>query len=99
MANVVLQNSSELVLDGDLTFMTIKPLYQKLNAVFSPEADVTVDLKNVAMCDSASLVLLLSIVQRAEQHKFAVQFTHIPQNLLMLIRLYKLTEIIKSSAS
>jgi ABC-type transporter Mla MlaB component len=97
-AEFVQHNHHEIAIKGDLKFSTITALCKQLPTVFVCDANVTVNLAQVSVCDSASLVLLLSIIERYRATDFTVSFSHIPNAILTLIRVYNLQTLITNQS-
>lgn len=83
----------ELGLEGDLVFETISPLCQAISAELSLLNKVTISLAQVQRCDSASLVLLLSIIEYCNENELSVTFTDMPNAMHTLINLYNLQSL------
>ena len=90
-------HEGELSLVGDLTFDTIPALCHAIRVECSLFSDVKISLSKVQQCDSASLVLLLSIIEHFKKSQFSVSFTDIPKTIQTLIALYNLHSIISTS--
>lgn len=97
MANITVSNSSQSHINGELTFYTATKLCQQVTKLYKAESDMTIDLAQVEKCDSASLVLLLKIIENYDNSGYKVVFTNIPESISTLIRLYNLQEIIKAA--
>lgn len=69
------------------------------NASLEPSADgeLVVDLSRVEAVDSAAVSLMLSWLRRAQRSRVALRFTHVPENLLSLARLYGVAELLPMS--
>ncbi len=72
---------------GPVTFATAGQLLEAGRAVFSSQADVTIDLHEVTSVDSAGLALLLEWLRQARADGRAVRFIDIPEKLLAIARL------------
>ena len=72
---------------GPVTFATAGQLLEAGKAVFSSQADVTINLHEVTSVDSAGLALLLEWLRQARADGRAVRFVDIPQKLLAIARL------------
>ncbi len=81
-------------ISGDLTFTTVTALCQAIPKYFTATQDVAVDLSAVKNCDSASLVLLVSITRFFVAKNKTVTFIHLPQSMLTLVELYNLQQLI-----
>ena len=85
-----------VMVSGELSFSTVKPLYEQISSIFSSVNKFTVDLQGVNHCDSASVVLLLGIVKYASQEHASIMFTNIPEPMQILINLYNLSDLISN---
>ena len=72
---------------GPVTFATAGHLLDAGQAVFSRQADVTINLHEVTSVDSAGLALLLEWLRQARANGRAVRFLGIPEKLLAIARL------------
>jgi phospholipid transport system transporter-binding protein len=72
---------------GPVTFATAGQLLEAGQAVFSSQADVTINLHEVTSVDSAGLALLLEWLRQARSDGRAVRFVDIPEKLLAIARL------------
>lgn len=72
---------------GPVTFATAGQLLDAGQAVFSRQADVTINLHEVTSVDSAGLALLLEWLRQARANGRAVRFLGIPEKLLAIARL------------
>lgn len=94
MAQISHQQDGVIDISGDLTFATVTPLCHAIPDYFANTHDVTVDLSAVKNCDSASLVLLISIIRFLDARNKTVTFTRLPKSIVTLIKLYNLQQLI-----
>jgi ABC-type transporter Mla MlaB component len=95
MPELKVSADNTLVLTGVLTFYTIGPVCATIAEHCAVLDTIVVDLAGVGESDSASLVVLLSILRYASAHHKTVRFTNIPKKIITLIKLYDLQTIIK----
>lgn len=86
-------SDKRMQLQGSLTMRTVGKLYagglQPQNA-----ASLVVDLSQVAEVDSSAVSLMLSWLREAQRNNVNLCFSHVPDNLLSLARLYGVAEIL-----
>ena len=58
---------------------------------------LTIDLSGVTGVDSSAVALLLDWRRRAIERRVALEFAHLPENLLALARLYGVADLIGSA--
>lgn len=82
-----------LQVSGSLTMQTVNTLF---DTTLEPGAKgaLVVDLSRVEAVDSAAVSLLLSWLRRAQRSNVALCFSHLPENLLSLARLYDVAEML-----
>lgn len=90
-------NDNEKGLVGDLTFETVMPLCQQVKKEFSLNSSHVLNLAKVEHCDSASLILLLTIIELFSGSQYRVSFVNVPKAIRTLITLYNLQTIIEVS--
>jgi phospholipid transport system transporter-binding protein len=90
---VIERAGDRIEVSGRLTMETVAGLF---NAGLQPAAHgrLIVDLARVEAVDSAAVSLLLSWLRRAERDKISLSFTHVPDSLLSLARLYGVAELL-----
>lgn len=86
----------EVGLVGDLTFETIQPLCKAIGTELPLLHNNVVCLSKVQRCDSASLILLLMVIEHFQDSQFSVSFIDMPSAMRTLINLYSLQSIITS---
>jgi len=90
---VITRNGDKLQLSGPLTLQTVKALFdQGLQA--GEKTSLEVDLSQVEAVDSAAVSLMLAWLREAQRGKIKLCFSHIPDNLLSLARLYGVAELL-----
>lgn len=90
---MITQDGGRLQLSGPMTLHTVKALFEHgLKA--APGGAVEVDLKQVEAVDSAAVSLLLAWLREARRNNLTLTFTHIPDNLTSLARLYGVAELL-----
>ena len=94
MTQILHRQDGVIDISGDLTFATVTTLCQAIPDYFTNIHDVTIDLSAIKNCDSASLVLLISIIRFLGTRNKTVTFTHLPQSIITLIKLYNLQQLI-----
>ncbi len=91
--------SDSLHITGDLTIATLPQWiaaaegYVSENKQTAPQK-VMVDFSQVEAIDSAAIALLLSWRRAAVKHNRAIQFAHLPENLIELASVYGVSEIL-----
>ena len=90
---MITRNGDKLQLSGPLTLQTVKALFdQGLQA--GEKTSLEVDLSQVEAVDSAAVSLMLAWLREAQRGKIKLCFSHIPDNLLSLARLYGVAELL-----
>ena len=90
---MITQEGGKLQLSGPMTLQTVKALFEHgLKA--APGAAVEIDLAQVEAVDSSAVSLLLAWLREARRNKLTLTFTHIPDNLTSLARLYGVAELL-----
>ncbi len=80
-------------LSGPLTLETVKALYDSGLQPGGKQA-VVVDFSRVEAVDSAAVSLMLAWVREAQRKNLELSFSHVPDNLLSLARLYGVAELL-----
>ena len=90
---MITRDGDKLKLSGPLTLQTVKALFdQGLQA--NGKTSLEVDLSQVEAVDSAAVSLMLAWLREAQRGKIKLCFSHIPDNLLSLARLYGVAELL-----
>ena len=76
-----------------LTIETVIPLF-KNGLQATGETSLVVDLAQVVTVDSAAVSLLLAWLREAQRNSVQLCFTHVPENLLSLARLYGVVDML-----
>ena len=63
-------------------------------AFYTGQTDLVIDLRQVKAVDSAAVSLMLLWLREAQRNKVNLCFTHVPENLLSLARLYDVAELL-----
>lgn len=82
-----------LQVSGRLTMETVSALFDT-NLEAGAKGVLEVDLSQVEAVDSAAVSLLLSWLRRSQRSSVALCFSHVPENLLSLARLYGVAELL-----
>jgi phospholipid transport system transporter-binding protein len=84
---MISRNGNSLRVSGRLTMATVAALF---DAELQPDAHgaLVIDLRQVEAVDSAAVSLLLCWLRRAQRDGTTLCFSHIPDNLQSLARLY-----------
>jgi phospholipid transport system transporter-binding protein len=81
-------------LSGALTVETVPSLYQQTKDLLEKMTSSTFDLKEVTQSDSSGVALLLVWTRFFRQQAKAVSFINVPNQMLAMIRLTRLTSVI-----
>ena len=76
-----------------LTIETVTPLF-KNGLQAAGETPLVIDLAQVEMVDSAAVSLMLAWLREAQRSSVELCFTHVPENLLSLARLYGVVDML-----
>ncbi|MBA3581647.1 MAG: STAS domain-containing protein [Gammaproteobacteria bacterium] len=74
-------DSAEFDLAGELNFVSVAELCEKIQPLLAAHALITINLVNVTQANSAGLALLLEWLKRAALAQKKLQFKNIPVNL------------------
>ena len=90
---MITRNGDNLQISGPLTLDTVKPLFiAGLQA--AGKKSLVVDLSQVEAVDSAAVSLMLAWLRDAQRNQVDISFTHVPNNLLSLARLYGVADLL-----
>jgi phospholipid transport system transporter-binding protein len=81
-----------------LTIETVTPLF-KNGLQAAGETPLVIDLAQVEMVDSAAVSLMLAWLREAQRSSVELCFTHVPENLLSLARLYGVVDMLPLSGN
>ncbi|HUJ01389.1 MAG TPA: STAS domain-containing protein [Usitatibacter sp.] len=91
-----------LRLTGALDFETLPAVIAEAEK-YVGQADLpqrlTIDFSGVTGVDSSAVALLLDWRRRAIERRIALEFEHLPENLLALAQLYGVADLIRSGAN
>ena len=93
-AEIIQQDQHRYFISGVVDFSTVPDLLRRTSAFFvadnssSSSRQVTIDLSQVAECNSAALALMLEIVKNAQQNSIEVHFENLPATLLTIAKAY-----------
>jgi phospholipid transport system transporter-binding protein len=71
---------------GEMTFDTAEKILKSSESMFEDHAQLSVDLSEITMSDSAGLALLLEWVTWANHSVREIQFTGMPEKILAIAR-------------
>jgi phospholipid transport system transporter-binding protein len=93
---VIARDGDRLVMSGPLTLETVKALYDRgLQA--AGDTSLEVDMSAVEAVDSSAVSLMLNWLREAQRDNVHLFFSHVPDNLLSLARLYGVEELLPLS--
>ncbi len=92
-AEIKQQNQQQYIISGTVDFSTVPDLLRQSQVLFAtlnaPEnRQVSIDLSQVADCNSAALALMLEIVKNAGQKNIETVFENLPTTLLTIAKAY-----------
>jgi phospholipid transport system transporter-binding protein len=86
-------------LSGRLTFQTVPRFQGHIDSVLQGDAQpVTIDMRGIALADSAGLALMIEWLQRARAAQRGMVFANIPEQVQQLIRVNGLQEVFQLPA-
>ena len=95
-------NGDVLRITGALDFETLPGVIAEADR-YVARADLpqrlTIDFSGVTGVDSSAVALLLDWRRRAAERRVALEFAHLPENLLALAQLYGVADLIRSGAN
>lgn len=90
---MITRDGDNLRLSGPLTLKTVKALFDEgLQAAGKPR--LVVDLSQVEAVDSAAVSLMLVWLREAQRSNVSLCFSHIPDNLMSLAKMYGVAEML-----
>lgn len=90
----VYQKDKAIMVEGDLTIRTIEQLLDHTKSLITYDGTVTVNLKKVEACDSASLAFLVAILREAKLKRSQIIFSQVPKQMIDLGRVSGIDELI-----
>lgn len=99
MSDVTLNLTSDcrLFLRGQLTFDTVKTLWEESQPVLEKLSSIEVDLMNVTRGDSAGLALLIEWYYYAKQQGKSIIFKNLPTQLFNMAKISGVDQILSLS--
>lgn len=90
---MITREAGRIRISGPLTQQTVKALF---DGGLQPgsESVLEVDLSDVETVDSAAVSLLLAWLRDAQRNNVNLTFTHLPDNLLSLARMYGVADML-----
>ena len=95
-------NGDVLRITGALDFATLPGVIAEADKyVARPDVPqrLTIDFSGVTAVDSSAVALLLDWRRRAAERRVALDYAHLPENLLALARLYGVADLIHPDAN
>lgn len=90
---MITRNGDTLQLSGPLTLKTVKVAFDHgLQA--NGKSRLVVDLAQVEAVDSSAVSLMLAWLREAQRSKVSLCFSHIPDNLMSLARMYGVADLL-----
>lgn len=86
--------NNELRVGGELTQDTAMMALGACEKLLTPNQNLQVNLREVTRCDSAGLAFLMALLREGNRKKIQLRFTHLPKQLLDLIRVSGLDDIL-----
>jgi len=90
----VYQKDKVIIVEGDLTIHTVELLLDQAKPLITYDETVTVNLKKVGACDSASLAFLIAILREAKLKRSQIIFSQVPKEMIDLGRVSGIDELI-----
>jgi len=94
MGKIDIDDNGELWLSGELTFATTPHLHKLGCHLIMARALTVFNLKNVTVSDNSGTALLAAWTRYAKILKKQVKFTHLPAQLLAMLRLTSLQKLL-----
>jgi anti-anti-sigma factor len=88
-------NEARLKIVGDLTFYTIKNLHKEATKYLLKHPVSEIDLIGVKNCDSAALLLLISLWRQSKAQNHSIEYLNYPKQLIRLMDLSNLHNLLK----
>ena len=84
---MITHSGDKVQLAGPLTQQTVKALFDR-GLEMAGKSVLEVDLSQVDVVDSSGVSLMLTWLRQAQRNNVNLRFSHIPDNLMSLARLY-----------
>lgn len=88
---MITRNGNRVVVSGDLTMATANAVFKEGFEAANGD-QLVVDLAQVGAVDSSAVSLMLSWLREAQRQNVQLCFTHVPDNLISLAKLYSVAE-------
>lgn len=86
--------ANTIYIKGEITFNTVKTLWQQSKKKFPQSPDITIDLSQVTHSDSSGLALLIEWLRLAQTKQQKLKFNNLPPQLKNIAKLAKFTNIL-----
>jgi phospholipid transport system transporter-binding protein len=94
-ADIIATTTDNLVMKGELSFNTVKTLWNKSKKLFTyTPTTIKIDLSQISHSDSAGLALLIAWQQLASKQHKTITFKNLPQQMLNMAKISKLNNIL-----
>lgn len=90
---MITRNGNSVQVSGSLTMDTVSKLYSGGLQLQGASA-LAIDMSRVGVVDSSAVSLMLSWLREAQRNKINLCFSHVPDNLLSLAKLYGIAELL-----
>ncbi len=87
-------DNGRLEIHGDLSFDSVRALWDDCRAQISAGAEVEIDLQWVERSDSAGLALMVECLRHARQTGHSIRFFNIPAQMLSMARVSGLDQVL-----
>lgn len=88
---MITRNGNRVLVSGDLTMATANAVFREGFKAANGD-QLVVDLAQVGAVDSSAVSLMLSWLREAQRQNVQLCFTHVPDNLMSLAKLYSVAE-------
>ena len=101
---MIVRTGKQIRVSGDLTVATVSALFPeglKLQSDGGIQAgdNMEIDLSKIEKVDSSAVSLMLAWLREAERNNISLCFTHVPDNLASLAKLYGVAELLTLQAA
>lgn len=96
MAQAFIENGDDgrIRLRGEMTFGTVRDIWEQSQGSFNARGEIIVDLHGVERADSAGLALLVEWMRAARRRQIDIRFLNMPAQMLAIARVSSLDQIL-----
>ena len=101
---MIVRTGNQIQVSGDLTMATVSALFLEglkphFDGGIETGAKLEIDLSKIERVDSSAVSLMLAWLREAKRSNINLCFTHVPDNLASLAKLYGVAEVLTLQAA